>query len=76
MLTLDLLTHLLSVLDAKSAEIVVYHYLDDLNQDEVATQMAISRRAVVKRLTKIRSVARGLARAASQGDSRTSEAQR
>jgi len=67
-LTLDLLTHLLAALDETSAEIVVYHYLDDLNQDEVAQQMSMSRRAVVKRLTKIRTVARGIARAASQSD--------
>lgn len=67
-LTLDLLTHLLAALDARSAEIVVYHYLDDLNQEEVAQQMRISRRAVVKRLTKIRSVAQSIARAASQSD--------
>ncbi len=67
-LTLDLLTHLLAALDSKSAEIVVYHYLDDLDQDEVAQQMGMSRRAVVKRLTKLRAVARDIARAATPAD--------
>jgi RNA polymerase sigma-70 factor (ECF subfamily) len=59
-LTLDLLAKLVDVLDYKSAKIVVYHWIDDLSQDEVATQMGMSRRAVVKRLTKIREKARDL----------------
>jgi DNA-directed RNA polymerase specialized sigma subunit len=57
MLTLELVTRLVSQLDQKSAEIVVYHFIDDLNQSEVAAQVGISRRAVVKRLSKIRAMA-------------------
>lgn len=68
MLSMDLLVRLLSELDQKSAEIVIYHFIDDMNQTEVAEQMRLSRRAVVKRLAKIRLVARGMFRAASQGD--------
>ncbi len=68
LLSLNLLMRLLSELDGKSAQLVVYHYLDDMNQDDVAKQMGISRRAVVKRLTKIRAKAQSLSRAASQND--------
>jgi RNA polymerase sigma-70 factor (ECF subfamily) len=62
MLTLELVTRLVGELDQKSAEIVVYHFVDDLNQSEVAAQVGISRRAVVKRLGKIRDLARALDR--------------
>lgn len=68
LLSLNLIMRLVESLDARSAEIVVYHYLDDLNQDEVAVQMGMSRRAVVKRLSKIREAARRLSRAASQDE--------
>ncbi len=67
-LSLDLLTRLLTQLDTKSAQIVIYHFLDDQSQGEVATQMGISRRAVVKRLAKIRALATSLA-AVSSGSS-------
>lgn len=58
---LDLLSRLAARLDRKSQEIVVYHYFDDLSQDEVASLMGMSRRAVVKRLAKIRDKARSVA---------------
>jgi RNA polymerase sigma-70 factor (ECF subfamily) len=74
-LSLDLLVRLVNQLDQKSAEIVLYHFIDDMNQDEVAEMMGISRRAVVKRLAKIRLLARGMSRAASQGDGPSQEAQ-
>ncbi len=67
MVSLDLTVRLIDALDARSAELVVYHFVDDLSQEEVAEQMGISRRAVVKRLAKIRMLARSLARAASEG---------
>jgi RNA polymerase sigma factor (sigma-70 family) len=60
LLTLELVAKLVGKLDQKSAEIVVYHFIDDLNQSEVAEQLGISRRAVVKRLVKIRELARAL----------------
>lgn len=68
LLSLNLLMRLVESLDAKSAAIVVYHFLDDLNQDEVAIQMGMSRRAVVKRLRKIREAGQRLSRAASQNE--------
>lgn len=61
LLTLELLTRLVSALDEKSAAIVVYHFIDDMNQSEIAEQIGMSRRGVVKRLAKIREVARSLA---------------
>ncbi len=61
-LTLELVARLVAALDQKSAEIVIYHFIDDLNQGEVAAQVGISRRAVVKRLAKIRELARDLVR--------------
>jgi RNA polymerase sigma-70 factor (ECF subfamily) len=54
----DLLLRLIAQLDRRSQEIVVYHFVDDMSQDEVAAMMGISRRAVVKRLGKIRERAR------------------
>ena len=38
-------------LDHRTAEIVVYHYVDGMSQGEIADLLAVSRRAVVKRLT-------------------------
>ena len=73
MLHRDLFVRLLQMLDKKSADIVLYHYLDDMNQDEVAVQMGMSRRAVVKRLAKIRVQAHSLSRAASQSEAPASE---
>lgn len=61
LLTLELMTRLVAALDEKSAAIVVYHFVDDLNQSEIAEQIGMSRRGVVKRLAKIRDVARSLA---------------
>lgn len=52
---LDLLCKLSDRLDARSLEIVVCLYLDDMTQDETAALIGISRRAVVKRLARVRS---------------------
>ncbi len=67
-LSMNLITQMVDKLDAKSSQIFVYHFVDDLNQEEVAVQMSMSRRSVVKRLSKIRILANQLARAASEGD--------
>lgn len=50
----DLLFRLIEKLDRRSQEIIVYHFVDDMSQEEVAAIMGISRRAVVKRLAAIR----------------------
>ena len=41
-------------LDDRSLEILVAHYLDGMDQSEIAGSLGISRRAVVKRLTAAR----------------------
>lgn len=51
-----LLLALLERLDERSMLIVVAHHVDGLQQGEIATQLGISRRAVVKRLTRIRAL--------------------
>ncbi len=53
-ISVDLLAQLVNKLDGKSAEILVYRYLDQMTGDEIADLLGVSRRAVTKRLTKIR----------------------
>ncbi len=57
---LDLLTKLVDRLDKKSAEILTYHYFDDMTQDEIAELMSTSRRSVARRITEIQDCARQL----------------
>ena len=47
----ELLVEVARRLDHRTAEIVVYHYVDGMSQGEIADLLAVSRRAVVKRLT-------------------------
>ncbi len=51
---LDLLAKLVGALDAKSLEILVCLYVDDMTQAEVAELMGTSRKTVGKRIKKIR----------------------
>ncbi len=53
-ISVDLLARLVGQLDEKSSEILVYRYLDQMSGDEIASLLGVSRRAVTKRLTKIR----------------------
>ena len=50
----QILSNLLQELDDRSQAIFFLHFVDGLNQGEVAGIQKISRRAVVKRLTKVR----------------------
>ena len=50
---LELLGRLVQKLDKKSAEILVYKYVDDLSQEEIAEMMRLSRRTVGKKLNRI-----------------------
>lgn len=50
----DLLSTLALRLDALSWEILVYRFVDDMNQNEIAELVRKSRRTVVKRLAQIR----------------------
>lgn len=53
MVDLDLLTRLVGKLDKKAAEILVYRYLDDMTQEEVAAMTGLSRKTIGKKLKKI-----------------------
>jgi len=48
-------------IDAQAWEILVYHFVDDLTQDEIAGMIGTSRKTVVRRLAAIREEARRLA---------------
>lgn len=51
------LADLVSTMDQRNVEILVYHHVVGMNQEEVASMLGISRRAVVKRLTKLKQIA-------------------
>jgi len=48
------LEQLLPSLDARNLEILVAHFIDGMDQGQIAEVLGVSRRAVVKRLTKLR----------------------
>lgn len=51
---LDLLTQLVRTLDRECGEILVYRYVDDLSQEEIAELLGSSRKTVGLRLARIR----------------------
>jgi RNA polymerase sigma-70 factor, ECF subfamily len=51
---LDLLWKLVGELDREAAEILVYRYIDDLSQEEIADLVGLSRKTVGHRLARIR----------------------
>ena len=53
-LSLEFVTRLTQRLDKKSAEILIYRFVDDLTQEEIAELLGTSRKTVGKRLKKIR----------------------
>jgi RNA polymerase sigma-70 factor (ECF subfamily) len=60
---LDLLTKLVRELDDAETEVLTYHYLDDMTQDEIATLLGLSRKTVGKRLERVRQIVRRVAEA-------------
>ena len=56
----ELLARLVERLDKKAAELLVYKYLDDMTQEEIAEIMGLSRKTVGKRLAKITGIAQKL----------------
>ncbi|MCP4605058.1 MAG: sigma-70 family RNA polymerase sigma factor [Proteobacteria bacterium] len=66
-ISLDMLTKLLQKLDKKSSQILVYKYLDDLKQDEIARVIGMSRQSIRRRLIKINRLARQLSEASVNG---------
>jgi len=63
-----LLASLAERIDDEAWEILVYHFVDDMTQDEIAALIGTSRKTVVRRLQAIREEARRLAHAAPGGD--------
>jgi RNA polymerase sigma factor (sigma-70 family) len=60
----QLLASLADRIEAQAWEILVYHFVDDLTQDEIAGLIGTSRKTVVRRLQAIREEARRLAEVA------------
>ena len=60
----QLLASLADRIDAEAWEILVYHFVDDMTQGEIAALIGASRKTVVRRLQAIREEARRLADAA------------
>ena len=58
--SLDVLTKLCARLDPKVAEVLVYRYVDDLTQEEIAQLSGTSRKTVHARLAKIQDAVRAL----------------
>ena len=50
----NLLEHVVGELDERGQQILVTHFIHGMDQSEVATALGISRRAVAKRLTRMR----------------------
>jgi RNA polymerase sigma-70 factor (ECF subfamily) len=57
---LDLLTKLSARLDQQSAEILVYRYVDDMSQEEIASLLGLSRKTIGLRLDRIHGLVREL----------------
>jgi RNA polymerase sigma factor (sigma-70 family) len=56
----DMLAKLVSAIDAGTCEMIVYRYVDDLSQDEIAELTGYSRKTVGKRLERAREAVRTL----------------
>jgi RNA polymerase sigma factor (sigma-70 family) len=61
----QLLANLAQRIDAQTWEILVYHFVDDMTQDEIAALIGTSRKTVVRRLAALREQARRLTSATS-----------
>lgn len=57
---LDLLARLAERLDDGAAEVLVYRYVDDLTQEEIASLVGASRKTVGQRLERVREAVRAL----------------
>jgi len=59
-LDMDLLVKLTKVLDDQTLEILFYRYFDDMTQEEIATQLSLSRKTIGKKLDDITEAVRTL----------------
>jgi RNA polymerase sigma-70 factor (ECF subfamily) len=58
---MDMLVKLVAQLDEESAQVLVYRYLDDMTQEEIASMLGLSRKTIGKRLDAISDVVTRLA---------------
>ena len=61
----DLLVKLVRELDEPEGEVLMYRYLDDMTQEEIATLLGLSRKTIGKRLERIREAVLALREVAS-----------
>ncbi len=61
LLSVELIGRLVDRLDERGAEVFALHFVDGIDQGEVAAMIGTSRRTVVKHVARIRSLARELA---------------
>jgi RNA polymerase sigma-70 factor, ECF subfamily len=59
-ISLDLLTKLSDRLDRQCAEILVYRYVDDMTQEEIATLLGLSRKTIGHKLERIHETVRAI----------------
>jgi RNA polymerase sigma factor (sigma-70 family) len=59
----DLLVKLVRELDEPEGEVLMYRYLDDMTQEEIATLLGLSRKTIGRRLERIREAVRRLVEA-------------
>jgi RNA polymerase sigma-70 factor (ECF subfamily) len=65
----QVLARLAGQVDAQAWEVLVYHAVDDMTQDEIAALLGISRKTVVRKLGALRAKIRALAVRASESPS-------
>jgi RNA polymerase sigma factor (sigma-70 family) len=58
---MDMLVKLVAELDEESAQMLVYRYLDEMTQEEIASMLGLSRKTIGKRLDAITDVVTRLA---------------
>jgi RNA polymerase sigma-70 factor (ECF subfamily) len=66
----DLLSKLVRELGEEDGQILAYHFLDDMTQDEIANLLGLSRKTIGKRLDRIRSAVIRVARDRGPGEAR------
>jgi RNA polymerase sigma-70 factor (ECF subfamily) len=66
----DLLAKLVQELSEGDCEVLAYHYLDDMTQDEIAELLGLSRRTVGKRMERIRLAVARVTADSSRGEGR------
>jgi RNA polymerase sigma-70 factor (ECF subfamily) len=64
----QLLARLGGLVDAGTWEVLVYHFVDDMSQDEIAALIGTSRKTVVRRLQRVRDELRALVAGPPEGE--------